>query len=369
MNKKKMNDKGHHFYCLQCKKRFRKLQDFKYHFKGEESPRGCKYVCNAMIGKQSPDEWAEAMGLTTQPIAWKACKDNALEQIKYYKIPIAVKRKKNKQKYMYTKTPDYCDIIRATHKNTNQLFKIFSKDIQDINTFVEKRIITTYLDKQFNLGYHTLAVRKSNLITGNDDDGAFKYNLDKERYYLVKDNIIYAPFRTKNKTLIRVGHVSNIHFDYKDFKIDKHISRDEWIKRYGTIETQDNLEKAYVLNFGKLSSELIHKGTIETGFEVKATEDWTHPHQLTRKFLDLKQYNINECIVNLDNKKQTYGYTQKYYSYSYATSTQKFRKFQDIDHRFAGLTRDFKQATDIKIIPHKFNYKECLKRHWEKTRN
>ena len=165
MNKKKMNDKGHHFYCLNCKKRFRKLQDFKYHFKGEEPPRGCKYVCNAIIDKRLKDG--------SKPLAWKASKDNALEQIKYYKIPIAVKRKKNKQKYMYTKTPDYCDIIRATHKNTNQLFKIFSKDIQDINNFVEKRIITTYLDKQFNLGYHTLAVRKSNLITGEDDDGAF----------------------------------------------------------------------------------------------------------------------------------------------------------------------------------------------------
>jgi len=363
-----MNDKGHHFYCLRCKKRFKKLQDFKYHFKGEEPPRGCKYVCNPIIGKRSPTEWAETMVTKTEPIAWKACKDNALEQIKYYKIPIAVKRKKNKEKYMYSKTPDYCDIIRAIHKNRHQLFKIFSKDIHDITDFVEQRIIISYLDKQFNLGYDTLAVRKTNVISGNDDDGAFKYNLDKERYYLVKDNIIYAPFRTKDKKVIPVGHVSNIHFDYEDFKIDRHISNKEWIKRYGSSETEENLEKAYVHNFGKLSYELIHKGTIETGLEVKATEDWTHPHQLTRKFLDLKQYNINECIVNVDNKKQTYGYTQKYYSYSYATATQKFREFRGIDGRYAGLTRDFKQATDVKIIPHRLTYKECVKRHWQKWR-
>ena len=342
------------FYCISCKKHFPRMNGFKYHTK-----------LNARAGekKVSLNKRERTKGCTNiDSIPWITCQDNAQEQIDHFKMSNAKKRFLKKEKFMYMKLTKK-DIILAKKQSSLAMADLFitmnGKTFKDMND-EDRKVLRVYFDKQINLGYRRLTMTKSTRYRGTDNCGTYDYILYDKFYYLIKKNIIYAPFRDDKKQLIKVGRITNIKYAIDDIKLCKMISPNDYKEVYGTLETDYEKEEACGKNYGKIDSEYIHRGNKEDGFTLKIY----HEADSLEDREELLQYNINQCSVDIEGKTKTYGHTAIYYSHTYKQLTQEFienkspNTIKIEEHSFHTMVHD--PSNDIKWKP------KTLK---EKTKN
>jgi len=323
MNNKKVEKKiqttTEGFYCLSCKKYFSRMDGFKYHMKLKNQP----------ISRNRP----RTKGCTNiNNISWITVQENAKKQIEHFKLPNAVKRKQHKTKYMYMNKLTTEDILKARKSNVNSITTLFLKyKGWDFSNKKDKQVIKLYLEKQVTLGYEIIKVRHQ---YRSNDEIMGSGRTAKHYYYLVKDNIIYLPFKTQHRELIKVGKIEDINYTIEDIKFS--MLTDPIL--YTRIYKGKTEQEAYRLNYGKISRELIHKGNIENGFtlKIKCKENTT---------LQLKQYVIEPYTCMINGLEKIYGFykktfvkkyqekkklfdveikTQIYYSHTYQQNTEAF---------------------------------------------
>ena len=342
------------FYCISCKKHFPRMNGFKYHTK-----------LNARAGekKVSLNKRERTKGCTNiDSIPWITCQDNAQEQIDHFKMSNAKKRFLKKEKFMYMKLTKK-DIILAKKQSSLAMADLFTamngKTFKDMND-EDRKVLRVYFDKQINLGYRRITMTKSTRYRGNDYIGTYDYTLDDKFYYLIKKNIIYAPFRDDKKQLIKVGRITNIKYGLEDINLCPILNTEEYKEVYGTLETDYEKEEASGKNYGKIDYKLMHRGNKVDGITLKLYKQ-TDPYEDREELL---QYNINQCSVDIEGKTKTYGETAVYYSHTYKQLKQEFienkspNTIKIEEHSFHTVVHD--PSNDIKWKP------KTLK---EKTKN
>ena len=342
------------FYCISCKKHFPRMNGFKYHTK-----------LNARAGekKVSLNKRERTKGCTNiDSIPWITCQDNAQEQIDHFKMSNAKKRFLKKEKFMYMKLTKK-DIILAKKQSSLAMADLFTtmngKTFKDMND-EDRKVLRVYFDKQINLGYRRITMTKSTRYRGNDYIGTYDYTLDDKFYYLIKKNIIYAPFRDDKKQLIKVGRITNIKYGLEDINLCPILNTEEYKEVYGTLETDYEKEEASGKNYGKIDYKLMHRGNKVDGITLKLYKQ-TDPYEDREELL---QYNINQCSVDIEGKTKTYGETAVYYSHTYKQLKQEFIENKSPNtikiehHSFHTVVHD--PSNDIKWKP------KTLK---EKTKN
>ena len=342
------------FYCISCKKHFPRMNGFKYHTK-----------LNARAGekKVSINKRERTKGCTNiDSIPWITCQDNAQEQIDHFKMSNAKKRFLKKEKFMYMKLTKK-DIILAKKQSSLAMADLFTtmngKTFKDMND-EDRKVLRVYFDKQINLGYRRLTMTKSTRYRGTDNCGTYDYILYDKFYYLIKKNIIYAPFRDDKKQLIKVGRITNIKYGLEDINLCPILNTEEYKEVYGTLETDYEKEEASGKNYGKIDYKLMHRGNKVDGITLKLYKQ-TDPYEDREELL---QYNINQCSVDIEGKTKTYGETAVYYSHTYKQLKQEFIENKSPNtikiehHSFHTVVHD--PSNDIKWKP------KTLK---EKTKN
>tara|TARA_R110002012_G_C11596048_1_gene606787 strand:- start:39 stop:1169 length:1131 start_codon:yes stop_codon:yes gene_type:complete len=328
------------FYCLSCKKLFPRVDGFKYHMKLKN--RTCTAPSQMNLSNTNPLPKRErTKGCTNiDNIPWITCQENAQEQLLHFKIPKAKKRFLKKTPFMYMQPPTDKDVIFAKKKSFLAMTKLFinmnGKTYRDMDK-ENRKVLHAYFDKQINLGYSRIVLNRrifhdleeerlapTPLQIKNNEKGSKTGIiipacwLEKRYYYLVKKNIIYAPFRDKNKQLIKVGHISDIIYEMKDIALDREYDPITWREFYGEEITQQDKDMNYAKNYGKISREFKHKGTIKDGFTIKINEDSDDEEDI------LRQYNIKAHTIDINGVSKIYGATETYYSHTYKQRTQEF---------------------------------------------
>jgi len=321
------------FYCISCKKHFPRMNGFKYHM---------KLIKKATLKRSSGSRKERTKGCTNiDNIPWITCQDNAQEQIDHFKMPNAKKRFLKKEKFMYMKLTKK-DIILAKKQSSLAMGNLFTtmngKTFKDMND-EDRKVLRVYFSKQINLGYRRLTMTKSTRHRGTDYIGTYDYTLDAKFYYLIKKNIIYAPFRDDKKQLIKVGYITNIKYGLEDINLCP------------ILNTEEYKEVASGKNYGKIDYKLMHRGNKEDGITLKLYKQ-TDPYEDREELL---QYNINQCSVDIEGKRKTYGHTAVYYSHTYKQLTQEFienkspNTIKIEEHSFHKVVRD--PSNDIKWNP------------------
>mgnify|MGYP003646800946 FL=1 len=289
VKKKKYNNKN--FFCLRCRQRFNRTENFKRHIDRPVPGRVCAEV--PVI------------------IHWGLVKENAHEQIDYYK--------KNK-KFMYKENRiTEAHIQLAKDKSSTFLRNILR--YTTIESAMNKKSLIEYFKKKERLGYEKLFVEyhdPTNYLT-------------EELIYLTKNGIIYAPYNNNNNGLIKVGFVKRIHYADHMFRIHKQKNIDAYMKTYDLDDnpSQDEIMKANQLNSLKINPFYqIAYNKDENGWEIDIpNKDFNRPS------LDLVEYWIKEDSTTLDHTKKNksnksnkpYGYTTSYYSATYKECTGNFK--------------------------------------------
>tara|TARA_R110002126_G_scaffold268498_1_gene412034 strand:+ start:202 stop:1299 length:1098 start_codon:yes stop_codon:yes gene_type:complete len=342
------------FYCISCKKYFPRMNGFKYHM---------KLIKQATLKHNSGSRKERTKGCTNiDSIPWITCQDNAQEQIDHFKMSNAKKRFLKKEKFMYMKLTKK-DIILAKKQSSLAMADLFTamngKTFKDMND-EDRKVLRVYFDKQINLGYRRITMTKSTRYRGTDYIGTYDYTLDDKFYYLIKKNIIYAPFRDDKKQLIKVGRITNIKYGLEDINLCPILNTEEYKEVYGTLETDYDKEVASGKNYGKIDYKLMHRGNKVDGITLKLYKQ-TDPYEDREELL---QYNINQCSVDIEGKTKTYGETAVYYSHTYKQLKQEFienkspNTIKIEEHSFHTVVHD--PSNDIKWKP------KTLK---EKTKN
>tara|TARA_R110001599_G_scaffold124137_1_gene296667 strand:- start:993 stop:1754 length:762 start_codon:yes stop_codon:yes gene_type:complete len=230
------------------------------------------------------------------------------------------------------KTLSKQELLEAKLSSTRELKDYF---IELTTQFPEKtkemeQAKEDFLDKQINLGYEILYM--DYVIAGSNRSKA------REIIYLVKKDIIYLPFRNDNRDLIKVGHVDDIYYEDKYFKV-QHNSI-EYIKRYDITETskKDDLDYAFVDNICKIdTNNQIHFHKDENGWVIaKLGYDF-------KKYV-IKKYKQSRREDAFDDE---YGYDETYYGATFREGTRQFCDNMD-------------KPTNAKIIKHEKSYKNAV---------
>jgi len=334
------------FYCISCKKYFPRMDGFKYHMKLKKrivksvpDDGNTSALVKMNLSNIKPKRERTKGCSNDDNIPWHTCQENAQEQIDHFKMSNAKKRFLRKTTFMYMKSLTDKDIIFAKKKSYGAIIDLFIRMDGKIYKHMNKedrKVLHAYFDKQINLGYRRIIVNSRKFIDlkedrlpptqiqiANNEKGRKTgiiipaYTQEKLYYYLVKKNIIYSPFRDKNKRLIKVGHVSDIIYQMKDIRLDREYDPITWREFYGEENTQQDKDMNYAKNYGKISREIKHRGTIKDGFTVSP---WDDPDDEDI----LRQYNIKEYTIDINGIFKTYGATETYYSHTYKQRTQEF---------------------------------------------
>ena len=134
-----------------------------------------------------------------------------------------------------------------------------------------------------------------------------------ELVYLLKDNIVYAPYPTKHRELIKLGYIDKIYYGDECFRIKKRVDPDEYMEMYklSKYSTEEEKDKAFKLNVMKISPiRQVFYDKDEKGWEINIDE---MPN------LEIYKLVIKADNTIIDNKKSnhTYGYDATYYSITY----------------------------------------------------
>jgi len=339
------------FYCISCKKYFPRMNGFKYHM---------KLIKQATLKHNSGSRKERTKGCTNDDnIPWITCQENAQEQIDHFKMPNAKKRFLKKEKFMYMKLTKK-DTMMAKKQSSLAMANLFTtmngKTFKDMND-EDRKVLRVYFNKQVNLGYRRITMTKSTRHRGIDYAGSYDYTLEDKFYYLIKKNIIYAPFRDDKKKLIKVGNITSIKYGLEDINLCPLLNTQEYKEIYGTLETDYDKEVASGKNYGKIDYKYMHRGNKVDGITLKLYTDKT-PYEDREELL---QYNINKCSIDVEGKTKKYGLTEIYYSHTYKQFTQDFienkspNTIKIKEHSFHTIVRD--PSEDIKWKPKTLEFK------------
>ncbi len=307
MNDKNTSPKNNkykkNFFCIRCSKHILEYRTFHSHFSFKEPCRGC---------------------IDVNKITWNKAYLNYKKQIGYYK--------KNK-KFMYpNETLSKTEILEAKLTSTRELKDYF---IELTTQFPEKtkemeQAKEDFLDKQINLGYEILYMDYA--IAGSNRSKA------RQIIYLVKNDIIYLPFRNDNRDLIKVGHVDGIYYEDKHFRVQ--YNSIEYVDRYNITETskKDDLDHAFVDNLCKIDTIYqVHYDKDEKGWCIgKLGYDF-------KKYV-IKKYKHSRREDAFDDE---YGYDATYYGTTFREGTRQFIDNED-------------KPTNAKIIKHEKTYRNAV---------
>ena len=274
---KNYNDKS--FYCLRCKKKFGRLHYFRRHCLGDSPTKRCS---NKGID-----------------IDWSVVQHDAKKQLAFYK--------KNK-KYLYNEKPDDDKKLNAIINSNDFTHQLFRYDLE-----IREDALQIWEAKQKKLGYEILRV---------------KADLQSLRYpakltYLIKDKIIYAPYRNNKRYLITVGYVDDIYYEPTCFAVEEKLK--EYIERYEINEStpKNNLDFAFIDNFCKIDPKLqIDFDKDQNGWKIDA---YDQPELKFKRYVikeDRSILNSNRC---LKAQSKAYGYNLTYYSSTFFESIRKFK--------------------------------------------
>ena len=230
------------------------------------------------------------------------------------------------------KTLSKTELIEAKLISSRELKDYF---IELTSQFPEKtkemeQVKEDFLDKQINLGYEILYM--DYVIAGSSRSKA------RQIIYLVKADIIYLPFRSDKRDLIKVGYVDDIYYEDKYFRV-QHNSI-EYVQRYNITETtsKDDLDHAFVDNLCKIDTMYqVHYDKDENGWVIgKFGYDF-------KKYV-IKKYKHSRREDAFDDE---YGHDETYYSTTFREGTRLFIDNED-------------KPTNAKIIRHEKTYRNAV---------
>lgn len=274
---KNYNDKS--FYCLRCKKKLGRTTYFKKHCLCDAPTKRCKNV-----------------GVD---IDWIVVQHDAEKQLNYYK---------KHKKYLYNEKPTDEQKKDAIINSNDFINQVFRYDLE-----LTEEALQIWETKQKKLGYEIIRVKA--------DLHSMPY--PKKITYLVKDKIVYTPYRNNKRYLIKVGYVDNIYYEPSYFNLKE--NSEEYIERYNLNgdSSKDTRDNAFIDNVCKINTKL------QVGFD-KDEGGW-NIDAYTQPELEFKRYVINEdrTVLNpnrcIKAQSKPYGYNLTYYTSTFYESTRKFK--------------------------------------------
>ena len=303
------------FYCLRCKKQLGRTTYFKKHCLCDAPTKRCKNV-----------------GVD---IDWLVVKHDAEKQLNYYK---------KHKKYLYNEKPTDEQKKDAIINSNDFINQVFRYDLE-----LTEEALQIWETKQKKLGYEILRIKA--------DLHSLPY--PKKITYLIKDKIIYTPYRNNKRYLIKVGYVDDIYYEPSCFNLKENSS--EYIERYNLNDTtnKDTLDYAFIDNVCKINHKLIISKSYNEKEEGWLISDYNHPEiEFTRYVIkeDRTVLNSNRC---LKAQNKPYGYNLTYYRTTFYETTRKFKRNEyPINHKIKKHTFTANQTMTLLYL-----------RHEEKTKN
>jgi len=278
------------YFCSRCRHPFNRLDKFKQH----------------TIHREHPSK--KCVSKIPHPISWITYCQDAEDQIHHYKL---------KKQYKYIRAPTDEQVAMLQSKG-NDLHFILR---YHINKPFYKPVVDKWFEKKKRAGYEILRVRKGREMWESE-----------EFVYLVKDGIIYCPYK-KNKELIIVGHVEEAYYQKEDVRIMNDKSP-EFKQRYNcrNCDTVFTHGKNVVKNFYKIDPQY---QVVHIDEEERVWVDTGLDHD-NLKYIICEDRTVFE--PNTD-KRPPYGVDGTYYNISFSQNTKKF-VYNDIAHQQQIITTD-----------------------------
>lgn len=302
---KNYNNKS--FYCLRCKKQLGRTTYFKKHCLGDAPTKRCKNV-----------------GVD---IDWLVVKHDAEKQLNYYK---------KHKKYLYNEKPTDEQKKDAIINSNDFINQVFRYDLE-----LTEEALQIWETKQKKLGYEILRVKA--------DLHSLPY--PKKITYLIKDKIIYTPYRNNKRYLIKVGYVDDIYYEPSCFNLKE--KSEEYKERYNLNDTtnKDTRDNAFIDNVCKINPQL------QRGFD-KDEDGWiidvyTQPELQFKRYVikeDRTVLNPNRC---LKAQSKPYGYNLTYYTDTFYETIRTFKINEyPINHKIKKHTFTAKDTMTLLYFNH-----------------